>query len=249
MVVVSLVYIVLGSLVLFVARWYSFRSARTEALAIVRIASFVANGSGDISKLGRGIARINFVQSLVYVADRVDINSREPLRVIVRYYNIEAFLVNRAARSCSDSQRAYYLALLSRLPLSCGVLSEVERFLTDAFERVRFYALMALFSCSPYRAIAVLEQSDWRLSRRDVAELLTLISRGCCPLPYMPLLLSENYNLQLLGIHLVRRFAITESRAQILAIVRCGNSELRDDALETLVSLGEQERGYNCVLI
>jgi hypothetical protein len=81
-----------------------------------------------------------------------------------------------------------------------------------------------------------------RLSRREVAEILTLLGRGYCPIPYTKLIVSENYNLQLLGIHLVRRFGITESRAEIALIVRDLHNELRDDALETLAYFGERER-------
>ena len=89
------------------------------------------------------------------------------------------------------------------------------------------------------RGVATLSRLARRLSRRDVAEVLSVINRGCCPLPYTPLLMSENYNLQLLGIYLVRRFGITESRSEIVCIIKGKSSELRDDALLTLASFGE----------
>ena len=51
--------------------------------------------------------------------------------------------------------------------------------------------------------------------------------------------MSDNYNLQLLGIYLVRRFGIAESRNEIACIVKSKSSELREDALLTLASFGE----------
>ena len=98
---------------------------------------------------------------------------------------------------------------------------------------------MCIFGISPQRAVSHLAQMEYRLSRSQVAELLTVMERGYCSLPYELLLMSDNYNLQLLGIHLVRRFGITESRAEIVAIVRNEKSELRQDALETLVYFGD----------
>ena len=248
-VIATILYLVVGSLALVLIHWQSARSATAEIQAIGRIAAFVANRSGDIERLGKGIARFHFVQCLVYVADRVDERAYEPLRVIVKYYNLESLLLHRAMRSGRACERAYLLALLSRLPVSGAGATIVEQFLDDSSPRVRFYALMSLFSYSPYCAIAQLESVDYRLSRRDVSEILTLISRGSCPIPYMPLLMSENYNLQLLGIHLVRRFGITESRAKIASIVRDCHSELREEALETLACFGEAERYTNCTII
>ena len=240
MIVVTLLYLVIAGVVLLLLRHASLRSAEAETLAIERISAFVTSGSGDVAALGRGIARDNFIHSLVFVADRVDAKVRTPLRIIVRYYNIEHQLLERAAKSRIASNRAYALALLARLPLSMVTELRIEQFLTDSSQMVRFYALMCIFGISPQRAVTHLASMEHRLSRSQVAELLTVMERGYCSLPYALLLMSDNYNMQLLGIHLVRRFGITESRAEIVAIVRNEKSELRQDALETLVYFGDE---------
>jgi hypothetical protein len=242
MIIVTIIYLLLGSVLLIVSSRLSVRSADAEAKAIERIAAFVATCSGDISSLKNGVAYHHFVLCVVYVADRVNEQAYEPLRAIVRYYNIENELISRAWRSKNSGRRAYLLALLARLPLSMATVIKVEKFLTDKSADVRFYALMSIFSVAPYRAVAILESMEQRLSRREVAEILTLLGRGYCPIPYTKLIVSENYNLQLLGLHLVRRFGITESRAEIALIVRDLHNELRDDALETLAYFGERER-------
>jgi hypothetical protein len=117
---------------------------------------------------------------------------------------------------------------------------------------VGFYALAAIFAVTPLRGVATLARMSHRLSRRDVAELLSVVNRGSCPVPYTPLLLSENYNLQLLGLYLVRRFAIAESRREIATIVKNRSSELRDDALSVLASFGEgmiEYEGGKCRIV
>ena len=86
----------------------------------------------------------------------------------------------------------------------------------------------------------LLAKLPYRLSRRDIAEILSIISRGYSPIPYTPLLLSKNYNLRLLGIHLVRRFGIAESRSEIAVIIKERDSELKEDALSALASFGEE---------
>ena len=240
MILVTVLYLVIGGVVLVLLRHASLRSAEAEGMAIERISAYVTSGSGDVAALGRGIARANFIQSLVFVADRVDAKVRTSLRVIVRYYNIEHQLLERAAKSRLATNRAYALALLARLPLSMVTELRIERFLTDSSPQVRFYALMCIFGVSPQRAVGHLAQIDYRLTRSQVAELLTVMERGYCSLPYALLLMSDNYNMQLLGIHLVRRFGITESRAEIVAIVRDEKSELRQDAIETLVYFGDE---------
>jgi hypothetical protein len=118
----------------------------------------------------------------------------------------------------------------------------VEYLIEDSDADVSFYALMTLFAAAPNMAVIRVANMEHKLSRREVAEILTRLGRGYCPIPYTKLIVSENYNLQLLGIHLVRRFGITESRAEIALIVRDLHNELRDDALETLAYFGERER-------
>ncbi|MBQ9137899.1 MAG: hypothetical protein IJX65_04620 [Alistipes sp.] len=242
MIIATITYLLLGTIVLILITRLSARSAATESLTIERISAFVTCGTGDVVSLGRGIARHNFVQCVVFVADRVDEQAHDPLRIIVKYYHLERYLLDRAAKSRDSAQRAYALALLARLPISIATEVRVERFLTDTSEQVRFYALMCIFSIAPYRAIACLSEFEQHLSRRDIAEILTVISRGYCPIPYTPLLTSDNYNLKLLGIHLVRRFGIVESRAEIASIVRTERGELREDAIQTLAYFGEGER-------
>ena len=138
------------------------------------------------------------------------------------------------------------LSQLSRLPISMLAALRVEPFVRSQSVEVGFCALMCLFSVTPVRGVATLARLPYRLSRRDVAELLSVINRGSCPLPYTPLLLSENYNLQLLGIYLVRRFGIVESRREIVCIVKNRCNPLRDDALLTLASFGEFTLEQQC---
>ena len=240
MIIVTIIYIVVGSLLLLFYKALSLRTAEAEAVAIERIAAFIANGKGDVAAIGRGVARYNLVQCIVFVAQMTTVEERAWLRVIVRYYHIESYLLERLQSVRQQDERAFLLLLLARLPMSATTVARVEEMVGSGSRQVSLCALIALFAVTPYRAMSLLANLPYRLSRKDIAELLSIISRGCSPIPYTPLLLSQNYNLRLLGIHLVRRFGIVESRREIAVIVKERDSELREDALSALASFGEE---------
>lgn len=239
MILATIFYLLLGSVALFVYRIVSVRSMEAERLAIERIAAFVTAAEGDVAAIGRGVARHNLVQCLVFVAEMTTEHAAERMGIIMKYYHIESYMLGRIFKSRNDTERAYLLSLLARLPISMLAALRVEPLVRAQSPQVGFSALLCLFAVTPMRGVATLSRLARRLSRRDVAEVLSVINRGCCPLPYTPLLMSENYNLQLLGIYLVRRFGITESRSEIVCIIKGKSSELRDDALLTLASFGE----------
>ena len=240
MIIVTIIYIVVGSLLLLFYKALSLRTAEAEAVAIERIAAFIANGKGDVAAIGRGVARYNLVHCVVFVAQMTTVDERAWLRVIVRYYHIESYILERLQSVQSEDERAYLLLMLARLPMSAKTVARVEELVESSSRQVSLCALVALFAVTPYRAISLLAKLPYRLSRRDIAELLSIISRGCSPIPYTPLLLSKNYNMRLLGIHLVRRFGIAESRSEIAVIIKERDSELREDALSALASFGEE---------
>ena len=239
MIVVTLFYLLLGGVGIFLYQIVMRRSVESEIRTIERLALFLARGEGDVAAIGRGIARRRLVQCVVFVAQMTTAPSTEVLRIVVKYYHLERYLVNHILSSRSSSDRAYMLSQLARLPISINTARAVEYLIEDSDADVSFYALMTLFAAAPNMAVIRVANMEHKLSRREVAEILSMLSRGCCPIPYTPLLMSDNYNLQLLGIHLVRRFGIVESRGEIICILRDRESELREDALTTLATFGE----------
>lgn len=239
MIIISILYIIVGSVMLVIYRVVSLRTVAAESAVIERITAFITDGSGDVTTMSRGIARYNFVQCLVFVAQMTTVCERDMLRIIVRYYHIESYLLERLKRERTDRERAYLLSMLARLPISDATVAAVEGMIGSSNTKTSLSALMCIFSATPYKAISRLAKVPYRLTRRDIAEMLSIVSRGVCPIPYTPLLMSKNYNLQLLGIHLVRRFGITESRGEITLLVKEQNSPLRQDALSALASFGE----------
>lgn len=235
MIILSLIAILMGAVFMWVYRVFMFRSVENQSVVIERIAAFIANG-GDVGGLRNGISKSNFVQCVVFVSANIDTQSDRMLPVIIRYYRIESYLLRRALKSCSRQQRAYLLSLLAHLPLSQSTVRYLLPFMNDHSEQVRFYALLALVAAKPELAIIAISKMRKPLSHAQVAQLLTVLCRGLCLIPYTPLLVSENYNMQLLGIALVRRFGIVESRNHIAEIVAKKNHPLYQEAVDALAS-------------
>lgn len=245
MIVFTLFYLIFGGAILLIYRRLSLRSVRAEMAAIERISSFITQGEGEVMIIGRGIAKMSFVRCLVFVADRTAEDAVETMQIILRYYHIESYLLKRIEGS-SSREKAYYLALLARLPISKVVAGKVSKYMKNSSSDVRFYALLCMLAVVPELAVKYISELDERLSRRDIAEMLSVIGRGYCPIPYTPLLLSNNYNMQLLGIAMVRRFGIYESCKDLMHLVEYGEPELRMDALEALAYMSADCSDDSC---
>ena len=102
MIIISILYIIVGSVMLVIYRVVSLRTVEAESAVIERITAFITDGSGDVTTMSRGIARYNFVQCLVFVAQMTTVCERDMLRIIVRYYHIESYLLERLKRERTD---------------------------------------------------------------------------------------------------------------------------------------------------
>lgn len=244
MILSTLFLLIIGSIFLLIYRHIALRTIKSESRAIERIAAFVTNRGGDLSLLDKGISHQNFVECIVYLSERLNGAEQQMIAIIMRYYHIESYLLQSASRSKNCYQRAYFLALLARLPLSERTATRLIPFISDKFSRVRFYALLSIIATDPQLTIRAIERVEGRLSHNDVAELLSVLERGVCIIPCIPLLTSDNYNMQLFGLALVRRYGITEGRTYIVRIIEQEHNPLREQALEALTSLGFTEQ-YN----
>ena len=179
---------------------------------------------------------ILLAEAVAYVSERVCGTVDDSLREIMRYYDLERKLIARAVRS-RGVERAYMLALLSRMPLSSEVADDITaRFGVDTDRQVQFYAMMC----------AVVGDRDFvghvsafkpRLTRYEVAELVMLLCRDMCAVAYTPLVRSQNHNLCMLGITLVRRIDAIEAERELRRLVVEGAGTLRLEAVYVLVSL------------
>ncbi len=226
-----------GSGVLLLGRYLSRRGMRLTYRCIRSIAEYVVAPSAErLPHIRSGLSLVAFAEAVAFVAERLCNEADEQMREIVRYYALDSRLLLMAERA-NSTRRAYLLALLARMPLDASLLRRIEKMMDDTDEDVRLYALMCCFAIDERVAVRHLCRFGRRLSRFEACELLPKVCRYADAVAWTPLLRSEDYNLALLGICIVRRYSIIESEADLHNIIGGTHRSLQYDALCALAEL------------
>lgn len=160
----------------------------------------------------------------------------EPIRRIVRELGIEEFLWRRV-RWCRSYRRAYYLQLISRIPVGERSYREAARYLNDRNRHVRFCAMsvrMAFDAEGQYAALA--EYSD-KISYFELAELVMRLRHRGLPVDYRTLFASPNRNLQKLAMGVVWHYGLTDAEDELVRILSKENPEESAGVLYILCAL------------
>ena len=214
-------------------------AVRGEYLRLVLLA--LAEGDTDGAS-GRfpGIGRVGARHALAEVLSRLAASTygldNRPLRRIVRENGLESYLLRRIRRT-RGYRRAYYLLLLSRLPLEAQTDAAVARYTASRHPYVSFYALMTRLAFDPTMALRLVGEFARPFTVYEVSEVMATLRRGVLPVAYEPLLDSSDRNLRIVGLNIVRQFGIEEAERQLLGIVRNGPQELAREAVYTLCAL------------
>ena len=182
--------------------------------------------------------RLALAEAIHTVVSHTYGNDTEPLREVVEQNNLAHFLLRRVQRT-RGARRAHMLMLMSTLPLHRISLQEISRYTRSTNADVRISALVLMLAANPTLAIRTIGGLDFLLSPFDIAGIMALLRRGVLPIAYEPLLGSDNRNLRMLGLAIVRAFGIEIAEKRLHHIVV---SERRPtifcEAIYTLASLG-----------
>lgn len=107
---------------------------------------------------------------------------------------------------------------------------------TPIFYR-RFGEIATLIEAYPDHAIRYISRLDYPLSWYDVALLSQLMRRAGTPIAYTPLLISQNRNLQLIGLYLCEHFSIVDAEPHLQRLAGSEDSEISYIALLSLCSI------------
>lgn len=186
--------------------------------------------------IGRAGARHALAEVLSRLAASTYGLNNRPLRKIVQENGLEHYLLRRI-RLTRGYRRAYYLLLLSRLPLDGNAAAAVRRFTRSRNPYVSFYALMTQLAFDPTLALRLIGEFGRPFTLYEVSEVMATLRRGVLPVAYEPLLDSPDRNLRIVGLSIVRQFGIEEAERQLLKMVRTGPEELAREAVHTLCAL------------
>lgn len=122
---------------------------------------------------------------------------------------------------------------LNRLSL---IVELCEVAYTPMFHK-RFGEVATLIEAYPDQAIRYIARLDYSLSWYDVALLVRLMRRVGTPIAYTPLLMSQNRNLQLIGLYLCEYFSFADAEPHLQRLVCSEDSEVSYMSLLSLCSI------------
>lgn len=175
---------------------------------------------------------IHIVRSHTYGTDV------SPLNQTIHDNGLERLLFRRI-RYSTGLQRAHWLTLASSITLSEKSIHKLERLSNSRNHAIRLAAIISLIASNPQMTIQRISGLRHRLSPLDISRIISLLRRGIIPIAYEPLLQSNNYNLQMLGIAIVRNFGIDIADKRLHDIISsCNDKTIVREAILTLSSLG-----------
>ena len=175
---------------------------------------------------------IHIVRSHTYGTDS------SPLNQTIRDNGLERLLFQRI-RYSTGLQRAHWLTLSSCITLGEKSIHKLERLSNSRNHAIRIASVISLIASDPQMAIQRISALRYRLSPLDISRIISLLRRGIIPIAYEPLLQSTNYNLQMLGIAIVRNFGIDIADKRLHDIISsCNDKAIVREAILTLSSLG-----------
>ena len=126
-----------------------------------------------------------------------------------------------------------YGASLYRLSL----IAEVCRLECSPLRNTHLDDTVTLMEAYPDRAVRYIARLTVPLSWHEVALLSQIIRRRGAPIAYTPLLMSQNRNLQLIGLYLCQHFAIADTEPHLQRLVGEADVEIAYTALLSLCAI------------
>lgn len=231
-------------LVVVVAQVSHIAHKRLRSYAMARCICYISNlimAEEEPSDEELRIMRLRFsagvvLDSVHFVAEKIYGNALNRLALIVEVCEIDYYLIEQIHRTRGWS-RVGLLAKFSALTHATAIVGHAEVYMEEDNREIRFYAMAALVAARPDRAMRYIMRFSTSLTLREVAILTQLLRRAGAPIAYTPLLLSQNRNLQLLGIYLSGHFSIVDAEPHLQRLVESEDNEVSYMALQTLCSI------------
>lgn len=125
--------------------------------------------------------------------------------LIAKENNLENEIL-RELRFATKYRKGLLWLQLATISPSSHHTTLLRRELHNSDPHLRSCALIALLNATPEESIKTLLGLDYELQLYDITRIISLVKRGILPFAFERLLQSENYNLKLLAITIVKHF-------------------------------------------
>lgn len=182
--------------------------------------------------------RIALAEAIYTVVSHTYGNDTDALRHVVEQNRLERLLL-REIHLSHGTRRARMLMLLSAIPLNADKVKQLSHYMHSHDSDIRISALTVALASSPSMAIRTIATFDFALTPFDTARIIALLRRGLLPIAYEPLLDSNNHNLRILGLAIVRSFGIEIAEKHLHKIISAEEDiTIVNQTIYTLASLG-----------
>lgn len=182
--------------------------------------------------------RIALARAIYIMMSHTYSTPKELIRPLSSELGLDHLLLRELARA-NNSGKAKILNTLSAIPLERSTTEHLSPYLYSHDRHIRIAALVAMLAAAPAMAIHTIAELPYRLAPYDLSRIVALLRRGLLPIAYEPLLASDNTNLLMLGIAIVRNFGIEIADRHLYRIVSEQHSPaVIREAIYTLASLG-----------
>lgn len=229
-------------LLMAVAQAVDFVAARLggaiSARCVGRVARMIV-ASEDPSESEMRRLNLRFTNAMVldaamFISEHIYGNMLNRLALIAEDCKIEKRLLGPVWQQDS---RIKALLHFSHIAPVAAVAECANWLIDDTNRKSRFCITAALVASRPERAVRHITMLNFRLSPHEVAWLSQLLRRVGAPIAYTPMLMSENRNLQLIGIELAERFMAVDAEPHLQRLVQSEDAEVSYVALHALCTL------------
>ncbi|MBQ2374409.1 MAG: hypothetical protein II299_04810 [Alistipes sp.] len=233
---------VVGAMILHLTVVSHFKSSAHSALYKRYTANLIAtlfnkNSTTTIITSSRH-QRNTLIEAIHSLTTHTYDSQREVIKRVVKENNLQEHIF-RLLRHASSLQKCRLLTLLSSINLENKThISIIKKYLHCHNHNIRSHALITLIAAKPTELIPTISSLNFELQPTDTARIITLIRQGTLCVVIEPLLESNNRNLQMLALAIVRSFGIDIADKHLLQIVASSQcSTLVEDAIYTLTAL------------
>ncbi|MBO7221104.1 MAG: hypothetical protein J6V21_08005 [Alistipes sp.] len=209
-----------------------------SARCVERVAQMIVASEDPSEREMRGLSfrftNVMILDAVMFISEHIYGNMLNRLALIAEDCKIEKRLL---APVWQQENRIDLLLKFSHIAPVAAVAECANWLVDDTSNKSRFCITAALVASRPERAVRHIAMLNFRLSPHEVAWLSQLLRRVGAPIAYTPMLMSENKNLQLIGIELVERFMAVDAEPHLQRLVQSEDAEVAYVALHALCTL------------
>lgn len=213
-----------------------FRARCVERIAAMMVAEEDPSDD-EVQALRLRFSAGVIADSVSFVAEHIYGVALNRLLLVVEVSEVDFHLLD-SVRISRREHRAHHLSRLANLMPTAVVAEGVKELLEDENRDIAFYALAVQVASSRDGGVRDIARFDSPLTRYELSVLTRLLHRAEGMIAYTPLLISQNRNLQLLGISLAERFSIIDAESHLQELLAAEDVEIAYSALQALCAIG-----------